>query len=85
MYGWAWLFKLSQSLHEWDDPLGQELPKFKTLTDELENKFEEFIPKLIYPIRVGEHTNTAFALNLMFEYAVSLDKIKFKTKSNKQH
>lgn len=78
MYGWAWLFKLSQSLYEWNDPIGQKLHQnLKPLTDELENKFEEFIPKLIYPIRVGEHTNTAFALNLMNEYAESLNKMEF--------
>lgn len=78
MYGWAWLFKLSQSLYEWDNPLGQKLHQnLSPLTDELESKFETFIPKLIYPIRVGEHTNTAFALNLMFEYASSLNKTEF--------
>lgn len=80
MYGWAWVFKLSQSLYEWDDSLGQELYQNLTpLTDELKIKFETFIPKLVYPIRVGEHANTAFALNLMFEYAESLDKTIFKT------
>lgn len=78
MYGWAWLFKLSQSLYEWDDPLGKDLyQNLKPLTDELEQKFKTFIPKLIYPIRVGEHTNTAFALNLMYEYAASLNKTDF--------
>ena len=75
MYGWAWTFKLSQSLYEWEDALGKELHKnLIPLTDLLEEKFNAFIPKLVYPIRVGEHTNTAFALNLMHEYATRLDK-----------
>lgn len=74
MYGWAWLFKLNQALHEWDDPLGKDLHNnLQPLTTILKNKFEEFLPKLVYPIRVGEHTNTAFALNMMHDYAKSLN------------
>ena len=78
MYGWAWTFKLSQSLYEWEDPLGKTLHAHLTpLTDVLEAKFKSFIPKLVYPIRVGEHTNTAFALNLMHEYATSVQNDAF--------
>lgn len=74
MYGWAWLFKLSQALHEWNDPLGKDLHNnLQPLTNVLKDKFEEFLPKLVYPIRVGEHTNTAFALNMMHDYAKSLN------------
>ena len=75
MYGWAWLFKLSQSLYEWKDPLGDRLfQNLKPLTQVLEQKMDEFLPKLVYPIRVGEHTNTAFALNMTYDYAKSLEK-----------
>ena len=81
MYGWAWTFKLSQTLHDWDDPLGKELhANLNPLTDLLKEKFYSFIPKLVYPIRVGEHTNTAFALNLMHEYADSLNDEDFLNK-----
>ena len=74
MYGWAWLFKLSQALHEWDDPIGKVLhANLQPLINELKDKFETFMPKLVYPIRVGEHTNTAFALNMMHDYATSLN------------
>jgi hypothetical protein len=74
MYGWAWLFKLSQALHEWDDPNGKILhANLQPLINVLKDKFESFVPKLIYPIRVGEHTNTAFALNMMHDYAKSLN------------
>jgi len=80
MYGWAWLFKLSQALYEWKDPLGKELyQNLLPLTDLLETKFQNFLPKLIYPIRVGEHTNTAFALNMVHDYASSLKKDKLLT------
>ena len=75
MYGWAWLFRLSQSLYEWDDPLGTRLyGNLRPLTKLLEKKIDQFLPKLVYPIRVGEHTNTAFALNLIYDHAQSLDK-----------
>jgi hypothetical protein len=74
MYGWAWTFKLSQTLYEWEDSLGKELHKnLIPLTPILKEKFDAFIPELVYPIRVGEHTNTAFALNLMYEYAESVN------------
>ena len=32
----------------------------------------KFLPKLVYPIRVGEHTNTAFGLSLAIDYARSV-------------
>ena len=70
-YGWAWLLKLTQELITWDDPLGKELASnLQPLTDVLVNRYLEFLPKLNYPIRVGEHTNTAFGLTFAWDYAV---------------
>ena len=72
-YGWAWLLKLAEELHTWDDPLGRELEEnLKPLTDLIVERFKSFLPKLVYPIRVGEHTNTAFALAFAWDYATSL-------------
>ncbi|MGA9326287.1 MAG: DUF2891 domain-containing protein [Salegentibacter sp.] len=69
-YGWAWLLKLAEELHTWEDPLGQELEKnLQPLTDLMVQNFMTFLPKLNYPIRVGEHENTAFALSLAYDYA----------------
>lgn len=69
-YGWAWLLKLAAELKAWDDPLARELERnLQPLTTLIEKKFMEFLPKLNYPIRVGEHTNTAFALALAYDYA----------------
>lgn len=69
-YGWAWLLKLAAELHTWEDPLARELEKnLQPLTDLISARFMEFLPKLRYPIRVGEHTNTAFALSLAHDYA----------------
>ena len=32
-------------------------------------KYLDFLPNLVYPVRVGEHTNTAFGLIFPLEYA----------------
>ncbi len=69
-YGWAWLLKLSEALRDSNDP---EVSRLATILDPLakliEKKFIEFLPKLTYPIRVGEHTNTAFGLSFALDYA----------------
>jgi hypothetical protein len=42
------------------------------LTDLIVGKYLEFLPKLNYPIRVGEHPNTAFGLSFAYDYAVTV-------------
>ncbi|WP_216362608.1 DUF2891 domain-containing protein [Bowmanella denitrificans] len=72
-YGWAWLLKLAEELHLWDDPLARQLAQnLQPLTDLIVTKYLEFLPKLIYPIRTGEHPNTAFGLSLAYDYANTL-------------
>jgi hypothetical protein len=69
-YGWAWLLKLAEELHTWDDPLARELENnLLPLTNHVVNAYLDFLPKLNYPIRVGEHTNTAFGLTFAYDYA----------------
>ena len=69
-YGWAWLLKLAEELHTWDDSLARDLEQnLAPLTDLIVQRYIEFLPKLVYPIRVGEHTNTAFGLNFALDYA----------------
>lgn len=69
-YGWVWLLKLAEALDNWDDPLADELQRnLQPLTDQLETRLIEFLPKLTYPVRVGEHPNTAFALSFAIDYA----------------
>ena len=73
-YGWAWLLKLAEELHTWDNPIARELENnLKPLTDLIINKYIEFLPKLNYPIRVGEHPNTAFGLSFAYDYAVEVN------------
>lgn len=79
-YGWAWLLKLAEELHTWNDPLAIELSEnLQPLTNLITNKYLEFLPKLNYPIRVGEHTNTAFGLSFAYDYAVTLNHTELKT------
>lgn len=69
-YGWAWLLKLAEELYTWEDSLGRNLySNLKPLSDLIADKYIEFLPKLVYPIRVGEHTNTAFGLTFAWDYA----------------
>jgi Protein of unknown function (DUF2891) len=75
-YGWAWLLKLAEVLYKWDDPLGLELSSnLQPLTDVIVAKYIEFLPRLVYPIRVGEHTNTAFGLTFAYDYAKAVNHI----------
>jgi len=74
-YGWAWLLKLAEELHFWDAPEAQELEtNLQPLTDLMVAKYLDFLPKLNYPIRSGEHPNTAFGLSFAYDYAVALNK-----------
>ena len=44
------------------------------LADHLVQSYLNFLPKLIYPIRVGEHSNTAFGLTFPLQYALDYDR-----------
>lgn len=69
-YGWAWLLKLAEELHGWDDPDGREWSKnLKPLADAVAARFVAYFPKQTYPIRGGVHQNTAFALGFALDYA----------------
>ena len=69
-YGWAWLLKVAETLRDWDTNEANELyNNLKPLVILIENKYIEFLPKLKYPIRVGEHSNTAFGMSFALDYA----------------
>lgn len=72
-YGWAWVLKLAEELHNWNDPLARKLERnLQPLTNLMVQRYLDFLPKLRYPIRVGEHTNTAFGLSFALDYANTL-------------
>ncbi len=69
-YGWAWLLKLAEELHTWESPIAKKLEhNLSPLTNLIVSKYVEFLPKLNYPVRVGEHPNTAFGLSFAWDYA----------------
>lgn len=69
-YGLAWLVQLAAELREWEDPQAQDwreaLEPLERLAAE---RIREWLPKLTHPIRVGEHSQTAFAFGLVFDWA----------------
>jgi hypothetical protein len=69
-YGWAWLLALhaEASRHDagWADALAP-------LADAFAARFAAYLPKLTYPVRVGTHFNTAFALVLARDWAGDRD------------
>ena len=69
-YGWAWLLALHGEAERHDAPWGAALDP---LARAFAARFSAFLPKLTYPIRVGTHFNTAFALTLARHWAVRFD------------
>lgn len=73
-YGWAWLLKLAEEIHSWNDPVARELEtNLQPLTNVIIEKYIAFLPKLNYPQRVGTHTNTAFGLSFAYDYAETIN------------
>jgi len=71
-YGWAWLLKLQEELYTWDHPKAKLwYENMKPLADYISTSYIEYLPKLVYPIRVGEHSNTAFGLSFAIDYATA--------------
>jgi len=69
-YGWAWLLKLAEELHGWNDEDGRAWStNLQPLADALVEKYLAFLPKQNYPIRTGVHPNTAFGLAFALDYA----------------
>src|SRR5260221_12949913 len=69
-YGWAWLLKLAEELHDWNDEEGRRWSRnLQPLADAFVEKYLAFLPKQNYPIRTGVHPNTAFGLAFALDYA----------------
>ena len=69
-YGWAWLLKLAEELHDWDDADGMVWEKnLIPLTERIIKSYSDFLPKQVYPVRTGVHPNTAFGISFALDYA----------------
>ena len=67
-YGWAWLLALHHALRgtPWQPTLGP-------LADVIAARFRAYLPQATYPVRVGTHFNSAFALTLAAPWAAAHD------------
>jgi hypothetical protein len=69
-YGLAWLLQLGAELHAWDDPEAQTwAATLAPLEAAAAQRIKSWLPKLSYPIRIGEHAQTAFAFGLILDWA----------------
>jgi hypothetical protein len=70
-YGLAWLLQLTAELRSWDDPDARRWAAvLQPLEAEAASHIRSWLPKLAYPIRVGEHSQTAFAFGLIRDWSV---------------
>jgi hypothetical protein len=73
-YGWAWLLKLAEELHGWDDADSRQWSKnIRPLADAIVARYLAYFPKQTYPIRTGVHSNTAFGLAFALDYARAMN------------
>jgi hypothetical protein len=71
-YGLAWLLALAAELRSWNDPQAQRWSRnLEPLEIEAAQRIMAWLPKLRYPIRVGEHSQTAFAFGLIQDWAIA--------------
>jgi hypothetical protein len=69
-YGLAWLLQLSAELRQWKDPQAETWSlTLQGLEQEAASRLKAWVPKLHYPIRVGEHDQTAFSFGLIWDWA----------------
>lgn len=69
-YGLAWLLQLGLELREWDDPFARKLSSsLRPLEQAATERLATWLPKLSHPVRSGEHSQTAFGLGLIIDYA----------------
>lgn len=69
-YGLAWLLQLTAELRTWRDrDAAAWLIWFAPLEELAVERFRDWLPQLQTPIRTGEHSQTAFALGLVADWA----------------
>ena len=63
-YGLAWLLQLGAELREANDPLATTLHPLEVAAAD---RLKTWLPKLSYPIRIGEHSQSAFSFGLIID------------------
>ncbi|WP_312314849.1 DUF2891 domain-containing protein [Atlantibacter sp.] len=73
-YGYGWLLALAQEIKHSSLPQAERwYQTLLPLTQDIRDRLIDYLSKLTYPIRVGTHYNTAFALALALDYARALN------------
>lgn len=69
-YGMAWLLQLASELRGWDDPLARQWSAWlQPLAQLAADRMTGYLDRLTYPVRSGEHSQTAFAAGLFLDWA----------------
>ncbi|MBK9170531.1 MAG: DUF2891 domain-containing protein [Bryobacterales bacterium] len=79
-YGLAWLLQLSLELHEWNTPHARRWRQILVpLEAAVRESLARWLPQLSHPVRTGEHSQSAFALGLMLDWARGTGEAPFAT------
>lgn len=79
-YGWNWILKLQLELNQINEDWAHKLSKnLLPLSNLIVERYQEYLPKLTYPLRNGTHTNSAFGLTFAWDYAEFVKNEPFKT------
>ena len=77
-YGLAWLLQLAAELRQWDDGDARHWSQaIRPLEDAAVQRLQTWLPKLTRPVRSGEHSNTAFSVGLLLDYAHATNNTAF--------
>ena len=72
-YGLAWFLQLAAEMREWEQEghgqAAEWAAALRPLEEACTGRLSSWLPNLAYPIRTGEHSQTAFAFGLMLDYA----------------
>ena len=69
-YGLAWLLQLSGELAEWQDSDARKWSAaLQPLVDIAVRRLESWLRNLSHPVRTGDHSQSAFSLSLMLDFA----------------
>lgn len=75
---WAWILKLSAEIHNWRVPIAKEIEKnLIPLANLMEEKIKKSLSELEFAVRSGDETNTAFILNMAYDYAEATEDEEF--------
>lgn len=77
-YGLAWLLQLSTELAGWDDADARNWTLWlHPLVEIIVQRLEGWLSKLSHPVRSGEHSQSAFSLGLMLDFARASHRLQF--------